>query len=98
MSRKRFVKLVMAHGIQRNQAVTIAVLYCNRGYSYKEAYRDFLIKRGLSLSINRISNAFNMLASNLKSATTAAKKLKETLSNNLRSELMNDRSAETGKA
>lgn len=91
MTRKRFIKLVMAMGIQRNQARTIATSYCIRGVSYKKAYKDFLTRRGISLAIKHLANACNMLGSNLKIATASIERFKETISNNIRSELINDR-------
>ena len=44
-SRKRFVKLLMASGISRNQANTMAASYHRHGYSWSNAYMDFLFLR-----------------------------------------------------
>ena len=41
-SRKRFVKLLMASGISRNQANAMAASYHRHGYSWSKAYIDFL--------------------------------------------------------
>lgn len=90
MSRKRFIKLLMANGIQRNKVATIAILYCSRGFSYKKAYQDFLIKQRILLITNRLANAFNMLGNNLKSVTTTLEQYIEAVSHNIRRELMNE--------
>lgn len=38
MTRKRFIKLLMSHGISRNEAVKIAADYNSRNIPYKTAY------------------------------------------------------------
>ena len=74
MTRKRFIRLVMAEGIQRNQADDLRMrlmLMCN---SYEEAYARFRMVKGhlpdlsirfddvLSISIEKISQAIKHLA------------------------------------
>lgn len=47
MTRKRFVKLLMAEGTPRNRAQSIARLY-NRGkIPYERAYKNYVLTRGV---------------------------------------------------
>lgn len=39
MTKQRFIKLLMADGVPRNQARTIAFIYNQFGIPYKDAYR-----------------------------------------------------------
>lgn len=64
MTKKRFIKLLMSNGVQRNGAYELAVLYNIKGYSYKRAFRNFRI-------ILRLKRSFVMLADSAKRATRA---------------------------
>ena len=44
MTRKRFIKLIMARGKSINQARAIAFLYNHANVTYSKAYIDFCIK------------------------------------------------------
>ena len=67
MTRKRFVKLLMAFGYSRNSANYIATIERHKGCSYSEAY-DYIAKihvssgneslAGLFAKITKIVNAF----------------------------------------
>lgn len=70
MTRKRFVKLLMAHKIQRDQAEKMARAVEQYG-SYKEMYQKIapallFVKNG-----KEIAKAYNHIAKQLKAATAA---------------------------
>ena len=60
MTRKRFIKLLMSHGISRNEAVKKAAEYNSRNLPYKLAY------------LKEISNKLPLSFMNLSRAVTAA--------------------------
>lgn len=41
MTRKRYIKLLMAHGCNRNEAATMAADAVATGWSYEEAYAPY---------------------------------------------------------
>lgn len=41
MSRKRFIKLLMSHGISRNEAVKTAAAYNSLNFPYERAYENW---------------------------------------------------------
>ena len=45
MSRKRFIKLLMSHGISRNKAVELANYYNRRNIPYERAYKRLIFVR-----------------------------------------------------
>ena len=52
MTRKRFIKLLMSHGISRNKAVEIAADYNSRNVPYEIAYKKLIFVR-LAYKIKR---------------------------------------------
>lgn len=52
MSRKRFIKLLMSCGIQRNKAVKMAEHCKNNNVSYKECWCSVVSKRMMESLIN----------------------------------------------
>lgn len=61
MTRKRFVKLLMARGFDRNGANAMAVTFREKGYSYEKAYRMATafpnMMDGLAAAMNAITDA-----------------------------------------
>lgn len=51
MTRKRFIKLLMAHGESKRKAQTIAHLYNASGKSYKDAYCNYSARKLVSVSV-----------------------------------------------
>lgn len=62
MTKKRFIKLVMSSGRQRNEAQEIAKDYNLQGVSYAEAFENFL-------ALNRLGYAFEFLGKCSKAIT-----------------------------
>lgn len=54
MTRKRFIKLLMSHGESLHSARAIAFLYNSSKTSYKEAYRNYLLRK----SIKKVIESF----------------------------------------
>lgn len=66
MKRKRFIKLVMSSGIQRNEAARIALRVGEFG-SYEELYRHYRVTlafRPAILAFRRMGKAFKKAAEN----------------------------------
>lgn len=64
MTRKRFIKLLMSYGIQRNAAEAMARMYAASGMPYAEAIKEpavqWLKARGsLTAAINCIADAWH---------------------------------------
>lgn len=68
MTRKRFVKLLMARGYDRNGANNMATLAQAKGYSYEKAYR---LATAIPDLVDRIGPAIVNLAETVKKMTTA---------------------------
>lgn len=64
MSRKRFIKLLMSHGISRNKAVELANYYNRRNIPYERAYKK--------VEFNRLGFKFEGFARNFSAAGAAA--------------------------
>lgn len=64
MTRKRFIKLLMSHGIPRNKAVKIAADYNSRNVPYDKAYSRFMF--------SRIGSAFRKVNKSFAAISTAA--------------------------
>ena len=78
MTRKRFIRLVMAHGIQRNEAQRMAWVANISHSSYAEAYdaiRDVLVFRRMSASF---ANASRKLS---EAATKAGEAIRTIIAN-----------------
>jgi hypothetical protein len=79
MTRKRFVKLLMSHGITRNDANEIAYSYNARNILYEQAYRTFLLTHSIKLNFKKLGDAFYMASVPIRQATVSFEKLKEAL-------------------
>lgn len=74
MTKKRFIKLLMSKGEQRNEAQKIAARFNARKYDYQTAYSDYFIK-------TQILAAFSKLGRAASEATIKLKELGETIKN-----------------
>lgn len=77
MTRKRFVKLLMSHGITRNEAQTIAKRCISQHLSYEQAYRNFLLKQSVINSFRRLGESFQVANVSFRTLTKSIEKLKE---------------------
>ena len=75
MTKKRFVKLMMAHGIQRNEACKIATTYSSQNISYSYAYMDYFLKS----SFRSIGEAFRKFSEEMKEMILSVEAMKEAL-------------------
>ena len=66
MTRKRFIKLLMSHGKQRNEVEVIAHLYNIWGTPYSKAYRDFLLKHSFDIACKRLEDSFANATENIR--------------------------------
>ena len=57
MTRKRFIKLLMSHGVSRNEAVHLANYYNRRNIPYMKAYEKYKMRICVRLACKRISSA-----------------------------------------
>ena len=64
MTKKRFVKLLMSYGVQRNNAYKLARLYNIKGCCYARAFYRFIIMR-------KLTRSFMMVADSAESAKRA---------------------------
>ena len=79
MTRKRFTKLLMAHGYSRNEANRIAEEISANGKTYAEGYAEFLefterFAVGLSDTVERVSKIIAKTAQALGEAIAAFSK------------------------
>lgn len=70
MTRKRFIKLLMAHKIQRNQAEEMARAVEQYG-SYKEMYQKIAPALPFWTVKKRIAKAYNHIAEQIKAVAAA---------------------------
>ena len=70
MTRKRFIKLMMSHGISRNEAVKIAADYNSRNISYEKAYQKEALRR-VDLAFKRLGKSFASATAAFKDLSTA---------------------------
>ena len=82
MSNKRFVKLLMSQGIQRNEANEIAGRYNARSYAYADAIRDFLIKTSLKNSFANLGKAITKATDDIKALSRAFEEFRERMKQN----------------
>ena len=73
MSKKRFIKLLMSKGIQRNEAQEIAARYNSRNIPYEKAYTDFLLKNGVIFAFKSLGQHFAKFNTALKNFSCAVK-------------------------
>ncbi len=73
MSKKRFIKLLMSKGIQRNEAQKIAARYNSCNIPYEKAYSDFLLKNGVAFAFKRLGQYFTNLNAALSNLSYTAK-------------------------
>lgn len=69
MTRKRFIKLVMSHGVSRNRAIKIAKAFNANNVPYERAYRLF---KSVFLLSSHIVNKFSELSKSLSYVTAQA--------------------------
>lgn len=79
MTRKRFIKLLMAHGETPRMANAIAFLYNVNGTPYKMAYANYLLKTRTSRAFASLAEAAKTLGENISKTTQAFKKLAEAI-------------------
>lgn len=72
MTKKRFIKLIMSCEKGRNEAQTLAAKYHKNGFSYADAYSDFMLKHGIGISL---ANGFRKVAIKAEAAKSAFLKL-----------------------
>ncbi len=77
MTKKRFVKLLMSHGVQRNEACKIAKTYNTQNISYASACIDYFLK----YSFKSIGEAFRRFSEELQDVIISVGALKEGLKN-----------------
>lgn len=82
MSNKRFVKLLMSQGVQRNEAHEIAGRYNARSYAYADAIRDFLIKTSLKNSFANLGKAVHKAAEDMSRLSRAFEEFRERMIQN----------------
>lgn len=68
MTRKRFVKLLMAKGFDRNLAKDMAMVAQKKGYSYEKAYR---MATGIPDLVDNLTPAIVNLAETMSKLATA---------------------------
>ena len=78
MTRKRFIKLLMSRGLQRNEAQKKAEEYNSKNVSYSDAYMYFCV----SASFANLGKSFNKFGEAIKQATAGLSKLAEALKKN----------------
>ena len=91
MTRKRFVKLLMANGYSRNSAQRMARLTPQAGYTYEEAFRQYkditlpneFISPEVYSIVNDVADAFMRIG---RAAWAAAEAFAETFVNTLTNE------------
>lgn len=79
MTRKRFIKLLMSHGKQRNEAQAMAFYYNLRNTPYAKAYSDFLTKHSLSLAFRRFGECANKAGISLSLLNRSFNNFKEVI-------------------
>ena len=78
MTRKRFIKLLMSHGISRNEAVKIAADYNSRNIPYDTAYaRERTKPCGCTFDIGSLKQAVATAAAAFSDFALSAKKAVE---------------------
>lgn len=82
MTRKRFIKLLMSKGVQRNKAQEIAALYNSRNIPYAKAYKIYLLSNSAKKAFEALGLHFKEFAKAIQQVkenfTELAEKLKET--------------------
>ena len=82
MTRKRFIKLLMSKGIQRNAAQEIAARYNSRNIPYAKAYKIFLISDSAKKGVAALAGWFKNFATEIQKVkenfTALAEQLKQT--------------------
>lgn len=75
MTRKRFIKLLMSRGLQRNEAQKKAQQYKSKNVSYSEAYMHFCV----AVSFANLAKGFNNFGECIRKATAGLAKFAEAL-------------------
>ena len=84
MTRKRFIKLAMARGVQKREAQKIALLYHAKNIPYEKAYRAFILAR-MTSSFVKFSVSCSKLSKSLQKLTQTIRKLGKELQEDERS-------------
>lgn len=79
MSKKRFIKLLMAHGEQIHRARAIAFLYNAHNIPYKEAYCDYLVKIATRRAFAQLAKATAKVGESIRAMTVSLGKLTEAM-------------------
>lgn len=74
MTRKRFIKLAMARGVQKREAQKIALLYHAKNIPYEKAYRASILA-GMARSFIRFGASCSEFSKSLLKLTQAIHKL-----------------------
>lgn len=82
MTKKRFVKLLMSQGVQRNEAHEIAGRYNARSYAYADAFRDFVLKTSITKSFERLGGAMRKATIKIKYLAAAFEEFRERMIQN----------------
>lgn len=75
MTRKRFIKLIMSHGVSRNDALGLVAYYNFANIPYKRAYLDFMIKN----SFITLGKAIYKMGESLSTTKLAFMKMAESI-------------------
>lgn len=81
MTKKRFVKLLMSEGIQRNEAQQIAARYNSRNIPYTRAYSYYALGFGFRRGLKKVARSFENLGEQTKQALRSFAELQEALAN-----------------
>lgn len=76
MTRKRFIKLLMAQGVTRNDARAVADFYNQCNIPYEKAYENYHLENKMKMALEKLSDAcrkagesIRILAHSLESLT-----------------------------
>ena len=81
MTRKRFIKLLMSHGISRNKAVEIAADYNSRNVPYERAYSRIASSRGIISAFRNSGKQFKAAGAAFGSLSYAMHSAVSTITN-----------------
>lgn len=84
MTKKRFVKLLMSKGIQRNEAQKIAALYNSRNISYSTAYKLYVLSSSVKNSVAILLGAIENFSAAIKQTKDSLCTLAEQVANTFR--------------
>ncbi len=79
MTRKRFIKLVMSHGVSRNKAQEMARAFNSKNLPYEKAYRCFMLTYGVRKGFRELSMATSNFAARVRKTMAAFVRLSEAI-------------------